>query len=122
MEHVVSTYRSIGVVFLIVLVGADGDLGQIPRYVREGGHPLFVLHTAGGKRKEGGRGEIKSLLMKSNLKLEGKQSEEICISRSRRDSSQVLCIFIDNKADKQRPRQRFVGVTATPPAGNLPLL
>lgn len=66
--------------------------------------------------------EIKSLLMKSNLKLEGKQSEEICISRSRRDSSQVLCIFIDNKADKQRPRQRFVGVTATPPAGDLPLL
>lgn len=59
--------------------------------------------------------------MKSNLKLEGKQSEEICISRSRRDSSQVLCIFIDNKADKQRPRLRFVGVTATPPAGDLPL-
>lgn len=61
MERVVSTYRSIGVVFLIVLVGADGDLGQIPRYVREGGHPLFVLHTAGGGRgRKEGKGNKKS--------------------------------------------------------------
>lgn len=50
-EPLCSTYRLIGVVFLIVLVGPDCYLWQKLRYVGQGGHPLFVLHTVKQRRQ-----------------------------------------------------------------------
>lgn len=44
------TYRSIGVVFLVIVVGPDGDLWQEFWYVGQVRHPLFVLHTVKRKR------------------------------------------------------------------------
>lgn len=51
VDLVIATYRFISRVDFIVLVGPDGDLGQIPGYVREGDHPVFVLNTAESERE-----------------------------------------------------------------------
>lgn len=45
------TYRSIGVVFLVIVMGPDGDLWQKFGYVGQVRHPLFVLHTVKRKGK-----------------------------------------------------------------------
>lgn len=44
-------YRSIGVVFLVVVVGPDGNLWQKFWYVSQVRHHLFVLHTVQRKKK-----------------------------------------------------------------------
>lgn len=63
---VVTTYRFVSRVYFIVLVGPDGDLGQIPGYVREGDHLSFVLNTVqegrGGKEREREEGKKKKKL------------------------------------------------------------
>lgn len=46
------THRSIGVVFLVIVVGPDGDLWQKFWYVGQVRHPLFVLHTVKRKKKK----------------------------------------------------------------------
>lgn len=117
-QHLVSTYRSIGIEFFIVVVCSDGNLREKHRYVGQGGHPLFVLHAVKQQQQQKKKGQKKiQLLAKCRKPACGirkgaahkRQSEPICMFTRLRDSFQVLCIFICNDYDKLKLRD--VGVT-----------
>lgn len=76
-------------------MGPDGDLGQIPGYVREGDHPVFVFNTV----QEGGEKKVE----RSNLRREGEAIRGDNLRFLALATTHLSCFAYcaDNKADKQ---------------------